>query len=76
MTYIFESPDGGDTIYRRAVGTAQRELYSVSPNKQQQESLTAQWLIWRNILEAAQHNPALQDALDRARIIYSLSKND
>ena len=76
MKYVYESPDGGDTIYRRATGHTQRELYKVSERRQQQDLAQAQWLIWKNIIETAEHNPALQDALDRARVIYELSKND
>lgn len=76
MTYIFESPDGGDTIYRREFGKTERELHRVSEQKQQQEIAQARWMIWRNILKAAEQDPVLQEALDRARVIYELSRND
>jgi len=33
MTYIFESPDGGDTVYRREFGKTERELHSISEEK-------------------------------------------
>jgi hypothetical protein len=32
--------------------------------------------LWGNIHRAAKTNPLLQDALDRAKIIYELSKKD
>jgi len=32
--------------------------------------------LWKAILEAAENNPALQEALDRVKIIYHLSKNN
>lgn len=32
--------------------------------------------LWFNIRKAATTNPALQEALDRAKIIYELSKKD
>ena len=76
MEYIFESPDGGDTIYRRRPGQTQRELYKVSEKKTQQNSVMAEWIQWKDILESAQHNPALQDAIDRVKIIYALGQND
>lgn len=76
MKYIFESPDGGETVYRRKLGQTERELHSVTDNKKQQELRQTQWMIWRNILQAAEHNPALQEALDRARVIYELGRND
>jgi hypothetical protein len=31
-------------------------------------------VLWTNILREAEHNPALQDALERAKVIYELSK--
>ncbi len=74
MKYVYESPDGGDTIYRRRPGQTQRELYKVSERRQQQDIAQARWLIWENIIAAGDSNPALQDALDRARVIYELSK--
>lgn len=76
MTYIFESPDGGDTVYRRESGKTERELYSVSERKKSQQQLETQWLMWRQILSASRDNPALQQALEQARIIYELSRHD
>ena len=76
MTYIFESPDGGETVYRRRMGETERELWSVSETLRQQDVWQARWAIWHNVLEAAEHDPALQEALDRARVIYELSRND
>lgn len=76
MKYVYESPDGGETVYRRRMGDTERELYSVSDSKKQQEIWHARWAIWHNVLLAAEHNPTLQEALDRARVIYELSRND
>jgi hypothetical protein len=76
MKYIFESPDRGETVYRRVPGNVERELCYQSEQKKQQQLGEAQWLIWRNILEAAEYNPALQQALDRAKLLYELSHND
>ena len=76
MTYVYESPDGGDTVYRRRMGSTERELWSVSEVIKQQEIWQARWAIWNNVLAAADHDPVLQEALDRARVIYELSRND
>ena len=32
--------------------------------------------LWKDIIEQAKSNPALQDALDRAILIYHMSKKD
>jgi hypothetical protein len=76
MTYIYESPDGGNTVYRRRSGQTDRELWSVSETLRQQDVFQARWDRWSPVLAAAEHNPALQEALDRARVIYELSRND
>ena len=76
MTYIFESPDGGETVYRRHMGSTERELWSVSDALRQQDIWQARWEIWNPVFEAAEHNPALQEALDRVRVLYELSRND
>jgi hypothetical protein len=76
MTYVYESPDGGDTVYRRRMGETERELISMSERKSQQQIAHARWAIWHKVLAAAEHNPVLQEALDRARVIYELGRYD
>ena len=71
---IFESPDDGNTIFGRLPHTVERvELSAVTPESLELNHL---WFQWRNILTAAKHNPALKEALDKAQIIYELSRND
>ena len=36
--YIYESPDGGKTIYKRAFGSTERELISQEDFKNEQDS--------------------------------------
>lgn len=67
-TYIYESPDGGDTLYRRASGTNQRELVREGPLRQ--KMLRSQ--LWREIFEAAETDPVLKDMLDRVEIYHTL----
>lgn len=75
MNYIYESPDNGQTIYRRKSGQhSDRELVSVSSEKQQLLEQQAQWDLWKSILEASKNNLALQDALDRVCVIYELGR--
>lgn len=71
---IFESPDGGKTVYGRMPHITQRqELNPIDPAQQEINNL---WFAWRDILTASKHNPALKEALDRAQIIYELSRHD
>ena len=71
---IFESPDSGRTVYKRIAGTLDR--VAVKDETEQERDDTNRWCAWRDILRAARHNPALSEALDRAQIIYELSRDD
>jgi len=67
-TYIYESPDGGDTVYRRRSGSVDREMIREgSLRKLQQRSQ-----LWRDIFLAAESDPVLKDMLDRIEIYHRL----
>jgi hypothetical protein len=70
MPEIFESPDGGKTVYAREVGsTARREVkrdYDLHARIKEDE-------LWGNIRRAAETNPTLQEALERVKITYYLT---
>ena len=76
MTYIFESPDGGNTVYRRECGKPDRELHSVSEEKRKWDQLFEEQMLWTKIARASRTNPALHAALEQARVIYELSRHD
>lgn len=71
-TYIYERVNG--TIYARESGQTERTVvghngtHSRLPDLLQSE--------WNNILNSAETNPALHEALERVKIIYDLSKKD
>jgi len=67
-TYIYESPDGGDTVYRRMVGSVDREMIREGPLRK--KMLRNQ--LWRDIFESAESDPILQDMLDRVEIYHRL----
>lgn len=70
--YVYESPDGGHTVYRRHPGKLDRELYSVSQEKQDQIDLIREDKLWGEIRRKAKQDPALQQMLDQMRIYYNL----
>jgi hypothetical protein len=76
MTHVYESPDKGDTIYKRKIGETTRELHSVSERRQDLIDEIRESQLWGNIHRAALTNPALQEALDRVKVIYYLSKDN
>jgi hypothetical protein len=71
-TYIYESPDSGDTVYRRRMGSTQRELHSISDKRLNLENELKKNKLWGDIHRAAQSDPVLQDMLDRVEIYYRL----
>ena len=66
--YIYESPDSGDTIYRRLIGTNQRELVREGPLRQ--KMLRNQQ--WQRIFQAAETDPVLQHMLEQIEVYYRL----
>jgi len=69
--YIYESPDGGKTIYRRRPNSIDREMIQEDPERK----YIQQWNYWRDILKTARDNPTLDDAVKKAEMIYELVKN-
>jgi hypothetical protein len=74
---VFESPDGGDTVYSREPGSDQRELVrwpdSRTSDGRPLHDHMMESKMWGNIRRAAETNPALQDVLERAIMIYHLT---
>lgn len=72
---VYESPDGGETVYVRKSGNiASRELYSQTHTAKQKVAALKENQLWYNIRQAAKDNPTLQAALDQCIMIYKLSK--
>jgi len=68
--YVFESPDGGETVYRRQFGEQHRELVKGDPAKTLQE---AQRLYqWKQIFKVAETDPELAELIDRVEVYYRL----
>ena len=76
MNYVYESPDNGDTVYKRKVGETERELHSVSERRKNLIDEIRESQLWGDIHRAALTNPALQEALDRVKVIYYLSNEN
>lgn len=69
---IYESPDGGKTVYSRKSGSLDRTLIKEDPEKH----YIAKWYEWRDILKMAESNPTLADAIQRVEVIYALIKKE
>jgi hypothetical protein len=72
---VYESPDGGLTIYKRQSGSSERVLHSVAPELQARIELERRRNEWMDIFNTAEHTPALQEAIERVKILYELSRD-
>jgi len=70
MTDIFESPDGGHTVYVRKSNSAQRVLVSEDEYALDRKRRFE----WHQIWDKKDSNPALQKAVERVIMIYRLGK--
>lgn len=68
--YIYESPDLGDTVYRREFGSIERELI------QKPETNLFTYTAFREIRELSETNISLKKALDNLLLIYYTVKDD
>ena len=76
-TYIYER--NGDTVFRREAGSVEREVVGYDHRTSDGRPLIdhiREDKLWGDIRRAARTNPALRDALDRAIMIYNLSRTN
>jgi len=81
---IYESPDGGKTVYAREFGGLTKHLvgYQYDMNnshvntKSPGQKDLEDHILWNDIRQSAKTNPALQRAMERVILIYRLSKDD
>jgi hypothetical protein len=72
--YIFESPDGGKTIYRRSSGNPHRELHYESDEIVTLRDEVKETQLWHDIRQAARNDPALAEMLDKIKMYWFLQK--
>jgi hypothetical protein len=72
MAKIYESPDRGETVYVRNMGSQDRELHSVSSTQLDVIKHIREDQLWGQIRLRAQTDPGLQELLDCAIMYYKL----
>lgn len=84
MSMIFESPDKGNTVYARNPGTTERiridsngglGIGTSAPGSSLLHDQMMEDKLWGNIRRAAKTNPTLQEALERVKVTYYLTKD-
>ena len=69
-TYVYEREGG--RVYARRVGSIERTLVGEDFLEDIQARRTALAKEWEPIVLAAEQNPALQEAIDRVKVLYAL----
>ena len=73
---IFESPDGGRTVYARRPGQTERTLHWQDPNVQRElEELESQKR-WVDIFQARRDNAELNRLCEQVEILYELGRRE
>ena len=71
---IYESPDGGKTVYARKPGETVRHLHSVDPQWQKEQELNVRWANLKEAVYMADTDPAMNDLIEKVEIYYQLKK--
>ena len=69
---IYESPDGGKTIYSRKSGSLDRTMIREDPERKN----INKWHEWKEILKLAETEPSLANAISKAEMLYVLLKKE
>ena len=71
---VFESPDGGRTVYARRPGDSKRELHWQDPNLQQEIKELESQRRWVDIFQARRDNLELNDLCEKVELLYELGR--
>jgi hypothetical protein len=69
---IYETPNGGKTIYSRKSGSSNRTMVKEDTT----QNYITRWYDWREILKLAETEPSLADAINKAEMVYALVKKE
>ena len=71
---VFESPDGGRTVYARRPGDTKRELHWQDPKLQQELKELESQKRWVDIFQARRDSPELDDLCEKVELLYELKR--
>lgn len=69
---IYESPDGGKTVYSRKSGSSDRTMIKEDTS----QNYITKWYEWKEILKLAETEPSLANAISKAEMLYVLLKKE
>jgi hypothetical protein len=73
---IFESPDGGKTVYARKMGETERTLHWVDQVHKKEGELSARWFKLKEAVFMADSDPTLNDAISKVEMLYLLKRKE
>jgi hypothetical protein len=68
--FIFESPDGGHTVYVRSVNSSVREMYTIDSYVTEKKKA----IRFSEILELAKTDSEIADLIEKLEILYELKR--
>lgn len=71
---VYESPDGGKTVYARKHGSSERQLHWVDPVWKQEQEITERWMKLKAVVFMADSDPTINDAISKVEMLYALKK--
>jgi len=72
---VYETPDGGKSIYARVSGQTQRIKISESNEVKNARVDFEESQLWESIRNEAKNNEALREAMNRVIVLYHLAKD-
>jgi hypothetical protein len=69
---IYESPDGGKTVYSRKSGSSDRTMIKEDTT----QNYITKWYKWKEILKLAETEPSLANAINKAEMLYVILKKE
>lgn len=74
VKYIYEKVNG--ITYSREFGSTDREIIGIDRHLEEMLKEVHEEALWRDIRAAAKDNPSLKYTLEKAKMIYELSRKD
>lgn len=69
---IYESPDGGKTVYSRKSGSSTRKLHSLDEVQQKEEKLASRWVKLKDAV--FMEDPAIDDLINKIEMLMELKR--
>jgi len=73
---IYESPNGGKTVYARKRGSSERHVIYEDPAWKHEQALQERWKNLKEAVYMADTDPTLNDAISKVEMLYNLKRTE